>query len=107
MINLTQELVCEPHKWYNVLLERNGTLNLETTQSVMWNAMNLPIQPFPRTMFTVKTLEDPTRWSNGSRHDDFTPLGLLVKYPDELAAAKETCHLENMNMTDHILNLVE
>lgn len=92
-IGIANELVCSPRKWLSFLRSNNASypINLEKLQALMWKNLDLTVEEFHRSMFTVKTPEDPTRWAVGSAHKILCKFNLLVKYPTELQNAEEDC----------------
>ena len=97
MINITQNMVCDPDHYTKVLAVAHPELNLEQTQRLIWNDLSLPVYQFPRQFFTVKLPTDPTRWSQGDMNENIpSDTGLLVKYGRELTAAMEYCKWNDM-----------
>ncbi len=96
MINITTELVCKPDYWFTTLEKLGGDFNLEKIQQLFWSHMNIPVSEFPRSMFTVRTQHDPTRWSVGTSHPDFERFGLKLKYPREFEASMRHCNIRNV-----------
>ncbi len=96
MLNITTELVCKSDYWLKTLEVPKGDFNLETIQKVLWSYMNVNVSEFPRSMFTVRTPYDPTRWSKGVPHPYFDSFGLKLKYPDEFPPSVEHCNIKNV-----------
>ncbi|CAF0772711.1 unnamed protein product [Adineta steineri] len=95
MINITTELICKPDYWFRTLNELRGEFNLEKIQKVIWSYMKLQVSEFSRSMFTVKRMQDPTRWSKGQSHPDVEIFGLKIKYLDEFKSAVKHSGVEN------------
>jgi hypothetical protein len=96
MINITTELVCKPDYWFKTLKQVGGEFNLERIQKVIWSHRNINVSEFPRSMFTVRTQHDPTRWSKGESHPDFGKFGLKLKYADEFKSSIKHCNIINV-----------
>ena len=96
MINLTTELVCQANDWFETFRQFGGEFNLERIQKVLWSHMNISVSEFPRSMFTVRTQHDLTRWSKGQSHPDVEKFGLQLKYPDEITSAMKHCNIKNV-----------
>jgi nucleoside-diphosphate-sugar epimerase len=96
MINITTELVCKPNYWFEVLRQVGGEFNLERIQKVLWSQMGINVSEFPRSMFTVRTQYDTTRWSKGQSHLDLERFGLKLKYLDEFTASIKYCNIKNV-----------
>jgi GDP-D-mannose 3',5'-epimerase len=96
MINITTELICKPDYWFKILKQYGGEFNLEKIQKVLWSLMNITVSEFPRSMFTVRTQHDSTRWSKGQPHPDVGIFGLKLKYPDEFTSAIKHCNIKNV-----------
>ena len=106
MINITQALMCEPETWKQVLIPAHPNMNLETATARYFQHINISIQEFPRSMFTVKLPADPTRWSKGTATDIISNYdGLLVKYPAEFDMAKAHCKVDTDLKMQFIRNL--
>jgi hypothetical protein len=99
MINITTELVCKPDHWFNTLQQRKGYFNLERIQKELWSDLNITVSEFPRSMFTVRTQHDPTRWSEGQSHPDVDQFGLKLKYVDEFRSSIKYCDIKNVTNT--------
>jgi hypothetical protein len=104
MINITTELICKPDYWFKILQQLGGDFNLERIQKVLWSHMNLTVSEFPRSMFTVRTQHDPTRWSKGVPHPDVGNFGLKLKYVDEFTSAIKHCNIKNVT---NVLEVIE
>jgi hypothetical protein len=68
--------------------------------------MNLPVETFPHTAFTVRRKNlDTTSWAGGYEVPGITDkYGLLVKYTDEMWDAIRWCFAENK---DHAFRVVD
>jgi GDP-D-mannose 3',5'-epimerase len=95
MINITTELVLKPDYWFTILQQSGGEFNLERIQKVMWSHMNITVSEFPRSMFTVRTPHDPTRWSQGQSHPEVGIFNLKLKYLDEFTSSIKHCNIKN------------
>lgn len=96
MINITQQLVCNVDHFTDVLVQRNGSLNLETAQKMIWEDLSIPVNQFDRSFFAVKLPEDPTRWSRGVENEVISQFdNLQVKYPGELDQSMQSCGVED------------
>ena len=102
-LNMTFEMFCNPRKYAAVIeyhlnagmAANGGTVNIETLQKIMWQALEVPVATVLRPMFIVRAEGDPTKWSQGVEHASFAAYGLKIKYPDELAGARATCAAVN------------
>jgi hypothetical protein len=92
-INITQELACSGQQFQPVV---QHAINTETLQARLWRAMGLQVDVSPFTMFSVRTAEDPTSWSQGSPHAALAPFGLRVKYETELDKAVRACNISSI-----------
>jgi hypothetical protein len=92
-INITQELACSGQQFQPVV---QHAINTETFQARLWRAMGLQVEVSPFTMFSVRTAEDPTSWSQGSPHAALAPFGLRVKYETELDKAVRACNISSI-----------
>ena len=97
-INITSELVCNPEKWRSALLADiaqqpggGGAYNLEGIQKALWADSGVSVQEYKRPMFTVRTKDDPTRWSGGTDHALLAEYDLKVKYNSALTLVLDHC----------------
>ena len=89
-INITNDLVCNADAW-SVALSNHSVVNPEIIQRVVWDKYNLDVVQTERTMLTVKTLDDTTRWSDGEENVLTQFVDLKVKYPGELQLVLSQC----------------
>lgn len=95
MINITQQLVCNVDHFKEVLNRSHPYVNLEKTQRLIWEDLQIPITQFNTSFFSVKLPEDPTRWSRGTENEILSAFdGLLVKYKNELTKSLQTCNVD-------------
>jgi nucleoside-diphosphate-sugar epimerase len=92
-VNIGPDLVCKSQLYNSMLMSLNSPINLEVLLMVYFKEQQLEVQRYPRVMFSVKTTQDPTRWSHG----EDSPLisnqwGLKLKYPQELVYSMNTCN---------------
>jgi hypothetical protein len=101
-LNITTELVCN---WqaYSDTLRAWDHVNLERLQKQVWEQTGVPVRQYRRSMFTVKTPEDPTRWGKGTNLVEGQEFGLLIKYPDEMVRAKEHCQTTMQEVLPQLL----
>jgi hypothetical protein len=98
VLNITKHLVCHPTDF----LEKTKTLprlymNLETVTLDFYRLKNISVGVFPRTQFTVRGPNDPTRWAQGEIVPEFHP-NLRVKYLKEYQEALEFCDQKIQNV---------
>ena len=101
-MSATFRMFCNPkyygdliHFYIDAGLAVNGDfMNIETLQKMMWQDMDVPVRTIPRSMFTVRHCQDPSRWSQGEEHASLQKYGLKVKYPDELQTARMNCAVD-------------
>ncbi|UJR17075.1 hypothetical protein I4U23_003972 [Adineta vaga] len=96
IINITNELVCNPDYWYRKFKRNGRVYNIEQTQKFIWADMNLQVSELPRSMFIVRTQDDPASWSTGLFHPQLNHFGLKVKYPMELWSSHRHCKINNI-----------
>ena len=78
-LNMTFEMFCNPRKYAAVIeyhlnagmAANGGTVNIETLQKIMWQALEVPVATVLRPMFIVRAEGDPTKWSQGVEHASF------------------------------------
>ena len=91
-INITTELVCDTDRWLPILRSMNSQLfNPEQVLKIIWDNNQLMVTQVNRTMFTVRSSTDPTRWSWGQEDPLTQPYNITVKYPEELELVKLQC----------------
>ena len=91
-INITTELVCDTDRWLPILRSMNSKLfNPEQVLKIIWDNNKLMVNQVNRTMFTVRSSTDPTRWSWGQEDPLTQPYNITVKYPEELELVKLQC----------------
>ena len=91
-INITTELVCDTDRWLPILRSMNSQLfNPEQVLKIIWDNNRLMVTQVNRTMFTVRSSTDPTRWSWGQEDPLTQPYNITVKYPEELELVKLQC----------------
>lgn len=105
MINITTELVCNSEYWLKTLKRSGESFNLEKIQKVLWFHRNISVSEFSRSMFTVRTKTDPTRWSKGEAHPDVAKFGLKLKYTNEFSSTVKYCKITNV--TEALKNIAE
>lgn len=95
-ISYPQELICSSHKWMPILERIPYPQNIESLQKAVWREMHVSVRQFPPSMFTVKTISDPTRHSVGDplvwNSTIFEKFGLIVKYGEEMKIATRSCN---------------
>ena len=93
VINLTAEVVCNTALHLPKLLNASSTaaVNIEQLQKLVWEAGGVSVREVNRTMFLVKTSDDPSSRSPGFGHDLLAQYGLLLKYGSEMSLLQERC----------------
>ena len=87
-------------------------LNLEILLSRYMSEMNIGINVFAHTAFTVRRNSDSTKWSKGGERSKFSrKYGLLIKYHKEFKEAEKNCdsweQFDNLYLAKHISNITE
>lgn len=103
-MNMTKDIVCNAQHWTQVFTSETNIVNLETALKLYWNRTDFQVAELNRTMFSVKTEDDPSRWSIGENHTILSQFGLKVKYKSALSLALDHCLKKNLDhMNAHLL----
>jgi hypothetical protein len=97
-MHMTEDIVCNAEWWTQKLKNMShGTINLEVIQKTYWDHLGVTVKELNRTMFTVRTQNDPTSWSHGVEHPMLSKYGLKVKYETELVASTDRCFQKDLD----------
>jgi hypothetical protein len=108
--NITTNIIVEwrelLHHCLYVRTDNCTNRNIESTIHHYVTSMNLAVELFPHTAFTVRRKDvDTTSWAGGSEVPGITDkYGLLVKYPAELWEAISWCFADS---SDHAFRVID
>ncbi|GAQ87704.1 hypothetical protein KFL_003710100 [Klebsormidium nitens] len=98
-LNQTAELACAPDYWYSRLLALDTHFNPEKLQKEMWREKPIERLSYNRSMYLVKTKQDPSRFTPAQQKIEYEitrRYNLSVKYPNERSRVLQYCQVNEL-----------